>query len=590
MCFDPLLSLRLIFELVHSFLYTSSSHLPSKIEVSYLQHRSKLSCPSSSKHLLVRFIQLNPPLVRWVGRMKIGLFIIEAFWTGLLSLRLTKGVELLPQIQQLVAGLHLDCNSWTSLVDESRLRKNYGMMKVPRKIWIFSADCRVSSKGKNVDYASCAECAGENSDIIKSQFYFYDDSVFQFLLQKKCSALTAFILTDQSDQEKKISFKNSQSILGISTTNRQVNCKKKIAQLPPVDMQHAPAKLPYKLHMFAYLDVLAHSVFIVTVHQSLVESLLENGWSGFFFSKCLKSSLRHQVLTPQASRPPKTIPIASLKFVPLMSNSPFSFFLTIPCFLIRILTYFFSTILVVFNLYIFDLWLCLVLFLVQLSIFFSIVEFLSPLLALFLGWKNNYQKFVDACKWGMTLCVPTLVVAWTNISSSYYSIYIAKKLAQLPVVKMKKVPGSFRFHSNHAPKVIQRSFDAQSLLAGACCMSTACIGSCLQRNCIHSLKNYWPLILRHRYLNLCNLKVPADKRSWISPEKVRIKGVPDIFVVGFISGEYLNVQHSSNLSSLRSQSVSNSNCGSLPNLTHQFCHGTYTPEYPKVCIIVFYLL
>ncbi|KNZ61012.1 hypothetical protein VP01_1465g3 [Puccinia sorghi] len=36
-----------------------------------------------------------------------------------------------------------------------------------------------------------------------------------------------------------------------------------------------------------------------------------------------------------------------------------------------------------------------------------------------------------------------------------------KKLAQLPAVDMQKVPGSFCCYSNHAPKLIQPSFDAQ---------------------------------------------------------------------------------------------------------------------------------
>ncbi|KNZ51346.1 uncharacterized protein VP01_3992g3 [Puccinia sorghi] len=42
---------------------------------------------------------------------------------------------------------------------------------------------------------------------------------------------------------------------------------KKLAQLPAVDMQNAPAKLSSKLHLFAYVDVFC----TVTVHQSLVE-------------------------------------------------------------------------------------------------------------------------------------------------------------------------------------------------------------------------------------------------------------------------------------------------------------------------------
>ncbi|KNZ57242.1 hypothetical protein VP01_2202g1 [Puccinia sorghi] len=38
------------------------------------------------------------------------------------------------------------------------------------------------------------------------------------------------------------------------------HCKKELAQLPAVDMQNAPAKLPCKLCMFAYVDVLAQSL------------------------------------------------------------------------------------------------------------------------------------------------------------------------------------------------------------------------------------------------------------------------------------------------------------------------------------------
>ncbi|KNZ46371.1 putative signal peptide protein [Puccinia sorghi] len=72
---------------------------------------------------------------------------------------------------------------------------------------------------------------------------------------------------------------------------------------------------------------------------------------------------------------------------------------------------------------------------------------------------------------------------------------LQKKLAQLPAVGMQKLPGSFCCYSNLSPRVIQPSFDAQSLcimhsectktstysnrrslndsLAGAYCMSTA---------------------------------------------------------------------------------------------------------------------
>ncbi|KNZ49799.1 hypothetical protein VP01_4775g1 [Puccinia sorghi] len=51
--------------------------------------------------------------------------------------------------------------------------------------------------------------------------------------------------------------------------------------------------------------------------------------------------------------------------------------------------------------------------------------------------------------------------------------YLNIKIAQLPAVDMQKVPGSFCCYSNHAPKVIQSRFHAQSLLAGGCCMSTS---------------------------------------------------------------------------------------------------------------------
>ena len=39
-----------------------------------------------------------------------------------------------------------------------------------------------------------------------------------------------------------------------------IHCKKKLSQLPAVDMQHAPAKLPSKLHLSAYVDSLAQSL------------------------------------------------------------------------------------------------------------------------------------------------------------------------------------------------------------------------------------------------------------------------------------------------------------------------------------------
>ncbi|KNZ64016.1 hypothetical protein VP01_1075g4 [Puccinia sorghi] len=80
------------------------------------------------------------------------------------------------------------------------------------------------------------------------------------------------------------------------------------------------------------------------------------------------------------------------------------------------------------------------------------------------------------------------------------SVFTAKRLAQLPVVDMKKFPGRFCSCYNHSPKVIQPSFDELSLcrlhsdcaktstyekmwsldgsLAGASCMSTAGIKIC----------------------------------------------------------------------------------------------------------------
>ncbi|KNZ49780.1 uncharacterized protein VP01_4791g1, partial [Puccinia sorghi] len=67
---------------------------------------------------------------------------------------------------------------------------------------------------------------------------------------------------------------------------RDETLPRKLNQLPAVDMQHDPAKLPSKLDLYACVDVLAqshilqsHTVCTVTVHQSLVESLLEKGWS-----------------------------------------------------------------------------------------------------------------------------------------------------------------------------------------------------------------------------------------------------------------------------------------------------------------------
>ena len=42
--------------------------------------------------------------------------------------------------------------------------------------------------------------------------------------------------------------------------------QKKLSQLPAVDMQHAPAKLPSKLHLSAYVDLLAQSLCSMHSH------------------------------------------------------------------------------------------------------------------------------------------------------------------------------------------------------------------------------------------------------------------------------------------------------------------------------------
>ena len=54
--------------------------------------------------------------------------------------------------------------------------------------------------------------------------------------------------------------------------DEMVILQKKISQLPAVDMQHAPAKLPSKLHLSAYVDFwYSHcAACTVAVHQSLV--------------------------------------------------------------------------------------------------------------------------------------------------------------------------------------------------------------------------------------------------------------------------------------------------------------------------------
>ncbi|KNZ51625.1 hypothetical protein VP01_3881g1 [Puccinia sorghi] len=75
-------------------------------------------------------------------------------------------------------------------------------------------------------------------------------------------------------------------------------------------------------------------------------------------------------------------------------------------------------------------------------------------------------------------------------------VTLQKKLAQLPAVDMEKVPGSFCFYSNHSPKMIQPSFDAQSL----------CI---LHIHCSHCSKKI-------TYANSCSLDGSLAGACWIS--------------------------------------------------------------------------
>jgi len=50
------------------------------------------------------------------------------------------------------------------------------------------------------------------------------------------------------------------------------HCKKNLINcLPAVDIQHSPAKLPSKLHMFAYGDFLAQS--LCSVHSDCASKL-----------------------------------------------------------------------------------------------------------------------------------------------------------------------------------------------------------------------------------------------------------------------------------------------------------------------------
>ena len=51
----------------------------------------------------------------------------------------------------------------------------------------------------------------------------------------------------------------------------QTTLQKKLDQLPAVDIQHAPAKLPSKLHIFAYVDFLAQS--LCSMHSDCASKL-----------------------------------------------------------------------------------------------------------------------------------------------------------------------------------------------------------------------------------------------------------------------------------------------------------------------------
>ncbi|KNZ53313.1 hypothetical protein VP01_3281g1 [Puccinia sorghi] len=82
--------------------------------------------------------------------------------------------------------------------------------------------------------------------------------------------------------------------------------QKKLTQLPAVNMQHASAKLPSKLHLFAYVDF---SVCTVTVHKPLVESLWE---------KETKANTRPEV---KAMRAKMNCVITFLTWVQLAINS-----------------------------------------------------------------------------------------------------------------------------------------------------------------------------------------------------------------------------------------------------------------------------
>ncbi|KNZ62533.1 hypothetical protein VP01_1258g2 [Puccinia sorghi] len=104
-------------------------------------------------------------------------------------------------------------------------------------------------------------------------------------------------------------------LMGLSATKRinVVTLQKKLSQLPAVDMQDSPSKLPSKLNMFAYLDFLAHDWAVFTVTLQMVSVTTEASWeflnvncrqsSKFFFhsikeAQCVLFSLLSQIETP----------------------------------------------------------------------------------------------------------------------------------------------------------------------------------------------------------------------------------------------------------------------------------------------------
>ncbi|KNZ54849.1 hypothetical protein VP01_2834g1 [Puccinia sorghi] len=82
------------------------------------------------------------------------------------------------------------------------------------------------------------------------------------------------------------------------------------------------------------------------------------------------------------------------------------------------------------------------------------------------GWEHLRHYFIDKEK---------------------YIVALQKKIAQLPAVDMQKVPGSFLCYSNHSPKVIQQSVDAQSL-----CILTVTVPKNLYMQIFeHVFLQYW---------------------------------------------------------------------------------------------------